>query len=162
MAPKWKWHDGANETASHYARRLPEGRVIDGLMRGDIVHRHFWSWAMGPSASPAEIQATAAGKWFVNVLWQVEQHRELKWSDAEASARAQTVGVVAETLPTGQCYSHYTKPVVIKPCDMCLEWKIFFICICYKRNSISMSQPSLLYWHVSPWLMWLRCVDILL
>ena len=50
MAPKWKWRDSANETASHYAWLPPEGRIIADLMRGDIVHRHFCSWAMRPPA----------------------------------------------------------------------------------------------------------------
>lgn len=29
---------------------LPEGHIIADLMRGDIVHRHFCSWAMRPPA----------------------------------------------------------------------------------------------------------------
>lgn len=48
IAPKWKWRDSANETASHYAELPPEGHIIADLMRGDIIHRHFW--AMRPPA----------------------------------------------------------------------------------------------------------------
>lgn len=100
-------------------------------MRGDIVHRHFWSWAMRPSASPSEIQATTAGKWFVNVLWQVEQHGELEWNDAEASAPQQPAGPVGLKvhlpLETGHFSSHRSKSVVdLKRCDMCFECKMFF------------------------------------